>query len=294
MVESSKKVAARFYDFLVIGAGSGGLGAARRAAAYGKKVAMIENRVIGGTCVNVGCVPKKVMFNLANFLEDVRVMKTYGVQHADSIKVDFPKFKEIRDAYVKRLNAIYHTNVKNAAIDYIEGTAKFLSNNEVLVEPSGERFTSEHILIASGSTPETGDFEGAEHCMNSDDIFDIVELPKSMIVIGGGYIGVEMAQIMQALGVQTTLLVRDKLLRHVDQEVVELLLENMKKLELDVQIKKPFEKVTKEEDGLYTVHLKTGSGNEVLRAEKVLLAMGRPPCVKNLKLEENTSIKLER
>jgi glutathione reductase (NADPH) len=100
---------------------------------FGKKVAMIENKVIGGTCVNVGCVPKKVMFNLANFLEEASVIKDYGVSGLDNVKVDFPTFKKQRDAYIKRLNGIYHTNAKNAQIDYIEGTAKFVSNREVEV-----------------------------------------------------------------------------------------------------------------------------------------------------------------
>jgi len=121
------------YDFLVIGAGSGAMGASRRAAMFGKKVGMIENKVIGGTCVNVGCVPKKVMFNLASFLEDAHVISDYGVQGLDKIELDFATFKKQRDAYIKRLNGIYSTNVKNAGIDYIEGFARFASPKEVEV-----------------------------------------------------------------------------------------------------------------------------------------------------------------
>lgn len=116
----------KHYDFLVIGAGSGGLGAARRAAMFGKKVAMIENKVIGGTCVNVGCVPKKVMFNLANFIEETHLFADYGVKGLDKVEVDFPTFKKNRDAYISKLNGIYHKNVAGSGVDYIEGTAEFV------------------------------------------------------------------------------------------------------------------------------------------------------------------------
>ena len=123
----------------------------RRAAQFNKKVLMCENRVIGGTCVNVGCVPKKVMFNLANFIEELGVMKGYGVEGTEGIKVDFAKFKEQRDAYVKRLNGIYEKNVAKSGIDYVKGTCKFVSDKVVEVE--GVQYTADHILIASGSTP---------------------------------------------------------------------------------------------------------------------------------------------
>ena len=126
----------KHYDFLVIGAGSGGLGAARRAAMFGKKVAMVENKKIGGTCVNVGCVPKKVMFNLANFMEEAHLFKDYGVLGADELKLDFPAFKKNRDAYVHRLNAIYHKNAAGSDVDYIQGHARFVSQKEI--EVSGE------------------------------------------------------------------------------------------------------------------------------------------------------------
>jgi glutathione reductase (NADPH) len=186
----------KHYNFLIIGAGSGAMGAGRRAAMFGQKVAMIENKKIGGTCVNVGCVPKKVMFNLANFIEDSHVISDYGVSGLENIKLNFPDFVRNRDAYIKRLNDIYSNNLKNANIDYITGTARFLSSREVEVnkgDENVERYTADHILIASGSTPEEGKFEGAEHCWSSDDVFAATELPQEIIVIGGGYIGVEMA-----------------------------------------------------------------------------------------------------
>lgn len=121
------------YDFLIIGAGSGAMGAGRRAAMFGKKVAMIENRKIGGTCVNVGCVPKKVMFNLANFIEDAHIIKDYGVSGLDNIQINFADFVKNREAYITRLNGIYSNNLKNGNIDFIQGTARFVSPREVEV-----------------------------------------------------------------------------------------------------------------------------------------------------------------
>ena len=119
------------YDMIVIGAGSGGMGGGRRAALLGKSVAMIENRVIGGTCVNVGCVPKKVWYNLASYLEEAHLMKDYGVEGTENLKLNFSLFKQRRDAYIKRLNGIYEKNVGNSGIDYFTGTASFVGPNEV-------------------------------------------------------------------------------------------------------------------------------------------------------------------
>jgi len=179
------------YDDICIGAGSGSMGSGRRAALLGTKVLMIENRVIGGTCVNVGCIPKKVMFNLANFLEDAEVMKDYGVKGTQDLKLDFNEFKTARDAYIKRLNGIYERNLKNSDVDYQEGTASFVSDHVVAV--GDKQFTAPHILIASGSYPRIEKFPGSEFVMTSDGFFEMQELPKRMIVVGGGYIGVELA-----------------------------------------------------------------------------------------------------
>jgi glutathione reductase (NADPH) len=142
---------------IVIGAGSGGMGGGRRAALLGKKVAMIENRVIGGTCVNVGCVPKKVMYNLANFIEESHLMKDYGVEGTENLKLNWPVFKQRRDGYVLRLNGIYEKNLANSKVDYFTGTASFAGPNEV-VTSEGVSLKGEHILIASGSFPAVPPF----------------------------------------------------------------------------------------------------------------------------------------
>ena len=126
------KASPKHYDMIVIGAGSGGMGGGRRAALLGKKVAMIENRVIGGTCVNVGCVPKKVMYNLGSYIEEASLMKDYGIRGLDHMSLDFKAFKERRDGYVTRLNGIYERNVANSGIDYYTGTASFESPKNIM------------------------------------------------------------------------------------------------------------------------------------------------------------------
>ena len=279
---------AEAFDYIVIGAGSGGMASGRRAAALGKRVCMIENRRIGGTCVNVGCVPKKVMFNLANFLEEAHAMKGYGVGGVDGLTLDFAAFKAKRDAYVLRLNGIYKRNVNNAQMRYVEGTASFVSDKVVKV--GEETFTAEHILIASGSTPDDGGFPGHELCGSSDDFFEWEQLPEKCAVIGGGYIGVELAQILCALGVKVTLIVRSIILRFVDRDIIDVLMENMRKLGVDIRLDCGHNGVTQAEDGTLNVDLKSG---EVINANKVLVCTGRPPNVGPLMLQ-NTGVQVER
>jgi glutathione reductase (NADPH) len=280
------------YDYIVIGAGSGGMGSGRRAAMYGKKVLMIENRVIGGTCVNVGCVPKKVMFNLANFLEESHLMKDYGVHGTEHLRLDFKEFKAQRDAYVKRLNGIYERNLKNSQVDYIPGTAKFVSDHVIEVE--GKRYAADHILIASGSYPVAEGFPGSEFCITSDGFFEMSELPKRMVCIGGGYIGVECAQIMAALGVKVTLVVRSMILKQIDRDIIEVLMKNLEILGVEVRTNSPHKTVAQEADGTLTLHLDTDDHKtNRINTDCILIALGRPPLIDNLCLE-NTGVKTQK
>ena len=277
MVEAETKK----YDVICIGAGSGAMGVGRRAALLGKTVAMIENKRIGGTCVNVGCVPKKVMFNLASFLEQTEIIKHYGVDFGE-IKLDFPKFKQARDAYVARLNGIYKNNINKQDIDYFEGTGAFESKN-IVVTSEGIRLEAPHIMITAGSTPAPAELEGGEFTMNSDDFFDMEELPKKVVVIGGGYIGVEFAQILHALGVDTTLLVRSVPLRFVDEDVRNVLEECINHSGMKLVKGRKHQKITKDEATQeLSVHLDDGS---ILTGDKVIIAIGRPPLVGPLHLE---------
>ena len=188
---------------------------------------------------------------------------------------------------MKRLNGIYERNLKNGGIDYIEGTASFVSDK--VVQVGDKKYTAEHIMICSGSAPEPGKFPGSEHCWSSDDFFTMEELPKRMVVIGGGYIGIELAQILHALGVKVTLLCRSILLRFMDRDIIEMLMSEMSKLGMEVRTNSPHEGVYKQQDGSYTVKLASG---EEISCDQCLVAMGRPPLLDGLKLE-NTGVLVE-
>lgn len=216
--------AAKVYDFVVIGAGSGGLASARRAAQYGKKVCLMETARLGGTCVNVGCVPKKVMFNAANFLEDSLIMqKGYGLfsggsarDYTTPLQIDWGILKESRDNYIKRLNGIYAGAIDTAGIDLIKGTARFVDKK--IIECGDQRVTAEHIVIASGSKPSfPKGVKGIEHAKTSDDFFELESLPKRVLIVGSGYIGVELSGIFAAMGANVTLTGRgNRVLRAFD------------------------------------------------------------------------------
>lgn len=194
------------FDFLVIGAGSGGIASARRAASYGAKVAIVERSRLGGTCVNVGCVPKKVMWNAAEIAETLEHMHQYGFSSFGGTELDWKFLKEARDAYILRLNGIYDRNIANSGITTIAGTASFAPGNadgdattdgviKVLVTPddgsSGAvEYSARHVLIATGGRPVLPDAPGVkEHCISSDGFFDLKDLPEKSVVVGAGYIG---------------------------------------------------------------------------------------------------------
>ena len=179
-----------------------------------------------------------------------------------------------------RLNGIYETNVKASGITYMKGMASFVGPKSVKV--SAEIFESEHILIASGGRPEDGAFPGAEFCMNSNDFFDLESIPDTCVVIGGGYIGIELAQILNGFGCKVTLVVRSVPLRFVDDDVVDVLMKELEHSGVDVRLGSPHESVSREENGHLSVNLKSGDS---IKAEKVLVAMGRPPCTSDLGLE---------
>jgi glutathione reductase (NADPH) len=228
------------------------------------------------------------MYALASYMEEASLFKDYGLHGTENLKLDFKEFKNKRDAYVKKLNGIYDGMLNKSGVTYVEGTAKFVDKKTIEVE--GERYTGKTIMIASGSTPQVEGFEGIEHCMDSNGFFEMEELPESCAVIGGGYIGIELAQILQALGCKTTLIVRSVMLRFLDEDIVKELHENMTKLHLDVKMPAPHEKVSKEENGQVTVHLQ---GGEKVTADKCLVALGRPPNTGPLNLGV-TDVKLEK
>ncbi|KAJ3036091.1 Glutathione reductase [Rhizophlyctis rosea] len=229
MTAGAKKV----YDYLVLGAGSGGIASARRAASYGAKVGIIEAGRFGGTCVNVGCVPKKVMWNTASMRESLSEAKGYGFD-VEVKGFTWETIKEKRDAYIKRLNGIYETNLNKDSIEQIRGHAKFVDKDTV--EVNGQLYSGKHILIATGShavIPETPGMR--EYGITSDGFFELEHLPKKVAVVGAGYIGVELAGIFHFLGADTSLIIRhDKILRSFDPIISDTVLEEYKKSGMNI------------------------------------------------------------
>jgi glutathione reductase (NADPH) len=193
------------FDLLIVGGGSGGLACAQRAAEYGAKAAVIESHRLGGTCVNVGCVPKKVMWNAASVALSLTDANDYGfnVTVGDS---DWPALKRKRDAYVLRLNGIYERNLAAKGVTYVRGAARFLDKSTV--EVNGERITARHIVIATGGKPSVPALPGSEHGITSDGFFSLERRPKRVAIVGSGYVACELAGAFHELGTQVEIFIR--------------------------------------------------------------------------------------
>lgn len=214
------------YDLVVIGGGSGGLAAAQRAVEYGATAAVIERGRLGGTCVNVGCVPKKVMWNAESLAHAFHDARDYGFAVPPHIAHDWAALKARRDAYVERLNGIYARNLDNKSIPHIAGTAQFKDAHTVQV--GNRELTASHLIVATGGRPSIPDLPGAELGIDSDGFFELEALPKRVAIAGAGYIAVEFAGMLQALGAEVTLFFRyDSILRSFDAMLQESLLESL-------------------------------------------------------------------
>lgn len=270
------------FDYLVIGGGSGGVSSARRAAAYGKSVALIEKTDhTGGTCVNVGCVPKKVMFCAASVMEAAHAASNFGIETGPAT-LDWGLLKRRRDAYIRRLNGIYDNNLGKAGIKLIRGAAKFVGPKQVAVGDA--TYTADHILIAVGGYPRMPTIPGAEHCITSDGFFELEEQPKRVAVVGGGYIAVEMAGIFKAMGSEVTVYVRRKngLLSAFDRDLAAALGEEMTKAGINLRLGFQPDSLEKNADGTITVHV----GDETSVVDCALYAIGREPATGALDLEK--------
>jgi len=284
---------AKKFDFLVIGGGSGGNGAARRATAMGKNVCLIEHKRMGGTCVNVGCVPKKVTYNLAAFIEDFHHLSSKGVIQG-TIKHSWSQMKILRDNYILFLNKIYEKNYEKEKIELVKGFANFVSPNTIQV---GEQYyTSSHILIATGSYPSMPSniqIPGIEMAKHSDHFFDLEKQPSSVMIIGSGYISVELAGIFNALGTKTHLSCRrDRLLTNFDNEVAYKITEVYKKNGVNLMTNTNLKKIeiSPENDKLKRVYFMDDSFEDV---EEVFLAIGRLPDTNRMNIE-STQLKLDQ
>ena len=276
------------FDLFVIGAGSGGVRAARFAAGFGAKVAVAESRYLGGTCVNVGCVPKKLLVYGAHFADDFEQASGFGWSLGEA-NFDWPTLIANKDREIHRLNGIYRNLLVNSGVSLMEGHAKLTGPNEV--EVNGQRYTAKHILIATGGWPQIPEIPGHEHAISSNEAFFLKELPKRVLVVGGGYIAVEFAGIFHGLGAETSLLYRGEMfLRGFDGAVRKHLHEELLKRGMDVQFNADIARIDKQADGSLKATLKDG---RELITDCVFYATGRRPMLDNLGLE-NTAVKLDK
>lgn len=274
------------FDLFVIGAGSGGVRAARFAAGFGAKVAVAESRYLGGTCVNVGCVPKKVLVYGAHFADDFEQAESFGWT-AGKANFDWPSLIANKNREIARLNSIYRKLLIDSGVTLLEGHARLADANHVDI--NGQRFSAERILIATGGWPQIPDIPGKEYAITSNEAFFLEALPKRILVVGGGYIAVEFAGIFNGLGADTRLLYRgDLFLRGFDQSVRIHLAEELTKRGLRLDFNTDIVRIDKQPDGSLLATLQDGTQ---LETDSIFYATGRRPMLDNLGLE-NTRVEL--
>jgi len=271
------------YDLLVIGAGSGGVRASRIAAGHGARVAVAEEGPLGGTCVNVGCVPKKLFSYGSHYRHDFEDAAKYGwVLGGDKPTVAWPTLIANKNAEIERLNGVYGRMLANAGVTLLAGTAKFVDAHTVAV--AGKQYTAATILIAVGGIPFVPDFPGAEHVVTSNEAFYLKDLPKRVLLVGGGYISVEFANVFHGYGAQVTQAYRgDLFLRGFDTDVRKHLAEQMRVRGIDLRFNTDVTSIDKNDDGSFTVHWKGGGDN--ITVDLVMYATGRNPMTDKLDVE---------
>lgn len=271
----------KHFDLIVIGGGSGGIAHARRAAEYGASVAVIEQGALGGTCVNVGCVPKKVMWHTANLAHHFAHAGDYGFD-LELRAHDWAALKARRDAYVHRLNGIYASNLDKSGVSYIAATASFVDAKTI--RAGDEEFTADRIVIATGGRPDVPDISGADLGITSDGFFELEHQPKRVIVAGSGYIAVELAGIFNALGSEVQVVVRkDGIIRSFDAMLGEQLMSAMERNGVEVETFVVPASVERSDDGLI---LNADDGCSFGPVDCIVWAIGRAPNTAGLDLEK--------
>ena len=271
---------AKEYDLLVIGGGSGGLAHAQRAAEYGARAAVIEYGPLGGTCVNVGCVPKKVMWYAAEMQHHLEHAADYGFD-VDVSSHDWASLKARRDAYVTRLNGIYENNLDRRGVDYIQGAAHFVDPHTLAV--GDEHYRAERIAIATGGRPMVPDVPGAGYGIVSDDFFTLEERPQRVLIAGSGYIAVELGGVFNALGSDVNIVVRkDGIVRSFDAMLGEEVMEAMENSGIRFDTRVIPASVEKTDDGLV---MNSEDGRRFGPVDCVLWAVGREPNSDTLRLD---------
>ncbi len=271
------------FDLFVIGGGSGGVRAARLAAGLGKKVAIAEEFRFGGTCVIRGCVPKKLFVYASQFSEHFEDARGYGWSVGET-SFDWKTLIANKDREIDRLEALYRRGLENAGAEIISSRAELIGPNSVLIKTTGQTVTARHILIAvGGSANPHASLPGHELCITSNEAFHLDELPKSIVIAGGGYIAVEFANIFHGLGVETTLIYRGKeILSKFDIDMRHGLHKAMEEKGIRILCHEIFEKIERGPDGRLLAHTSDG---KLLVTDQVMLALGRDPNTESLGLE---------
>jgi glutathione reductase (NADPH) len=271
---------AQHYDLIAIGGGSGGLSVAERAASYGARCAVIETGRLGGTCVNAGCVPKKIMWYAAHLAHALDDAPGYGFK-LDYFDFDWRKLKATRDGYIHNLNEWYLGHLDRAEVALIHGFARFVDARTL--EVNGEHYSADHIVIATGSRPQIPDLPGAEFGLTSDGFFELDDGPPRVAIAGSGYIAVELAGMLHTLGAEVTLLVRkDQVLRAFDAMLREQLMERLREDGLTVLTRTQVRAVARLASGGVSVHC--DGQTSVLKVDALLWAIGRDPNTDRLNL----------
>jgi len=271
------------YDLFVIGAGSGGVRAARLAAVSGARVAVAEEHRVGGTCVIRGCIPKKFMVYASEVAHQIQVAKGYGWSGFDDVRFDWKTFIEKKDIEIARMSGIYVRNLSNAGAELVHGRAELKDAHTVEIVGKNQTVTADKILIAVGGWPSAPEFPGSEHAITSNEAFHLEQLPGSVMVVGGGYIAVEFAGIFAGLGVETTLVYRGpNILRGFDDDVRAHLGGELEKRGIKLILASQHDKIEKTSEGLVS-HL---TNNLKLTSEVVMFATGRAPKTSGLGLEK--------
>ncbi|OCG63695.1 glutathione-disulfide reductase [Gilliamella sp. GillExp13] len=271
----------KHYDYIAIGGGSGGIASINRAASYGKKCAIIEAKLLGGTCVNVGCVPKKVMWYGAQIAEAI---KHYGPDYGFDTTINqfnWDKLIASRTAYIDRIHQSYDRVLTNNKVDVIHGYAKFVDSHTV--EVNGEHYSADHILIAVGGKPSIPNIPGAQYGITSDGFFTLKALPKRVAVVGAGYIACEIASVLHALGAQTHQFVRNATpLRSFDPLIIETLMEVIATEGQQLHTFAVPKSVIKNSDNSLTLNIENGESYTV---DCLIWAIGRVPATNDMNLQ---------
>lgn len=268
------------FDIIAIGGGSGGLAVAQRAAEYGARAAVIEQGRLGGTCVNAGCVPKKVMWNAAHIVEGARDAAGYGISLPEA-KVDWKDMRSRRDAYIVRLNGVYARNLEKRGVAHISGSATFQDAHTVVV--GSNRYTADHIVVATGGQPLRPALPGQELGLTSDEFFAMNSRPNRVAVIGSGYIAVEIAGVLNAFGSKVELVARgDTVLREFDTLVQSALMREMRSAGIEFHLNTLTASLAQDAGG---IHLTSADGSRLGGFDAVIWALGRQPSTADLQLE---------